>query len=128
MQAVYKETGAEGGWNGGKGPDWSVQKHFNSGKGDKGVNRAGKGQWSKTGGKKGGKGQEKGDTRDCWSRGIPGHIAATCTNGSWNGSLNAVGEDNRDICEEVHEDEDDGVCWRRARTSIGKKSPAGNQN
>ena len=30
-----------------------VQKYFNSGKGENGANRAGKGQWSKTGGKKG---------------------------------------------------------------------------
>ena len=41
-----------------------------------------RGQWSKTGGKKGGKGQEKGgkgDTRVCWSCGKTGHIAANCT-------------------------------------------------
>ena len=45
-----------------------VQKHLNSGKGEKGAIRVGKGQWSLTGGKKGGKGQEKGgkgDTRVC---------------------------------------------------------------
>ena len=47
VQAVYKGTG-KGGWNAGKGPSWSVQKYFNSGKGEKGANRAGKGQWSKT--------------------------------------------------------------------------------
>ena len=48
-------------------------------KGEKGANRAGKGQWSKTVGKTGGKGQEKGgkgDTRVCWSCGKTGHIAA----------------------------------------------------
>ena len=33
--AVYSGTGAKGGWNGGKGPSRSVQKHFNSGKGEK---------------------------------------------------------------------------------------------
>ena len=59
-QAVYMGTGAKGGWNGGKGPSWSVLKFFNSGKGETGANRAGKGQWSKTGSKKGGRGQEKG--------------------------------------------------------------------
>ena len=31
VQAVYKGTGGKGAWNGGKGPSWSVQKHFNSG-------------------------------------------------------------------------------------------------
>ena len=30
VQAVYKGTGAKGGWNGGKGPSWSVQTYFNS--------------------------------------------------------------------------------------------------
>ena len=35
VQAVYKGTGAKGGWNGGKGPCWSVQKYFNSGKDEK---------------------------------------------------------------------------------------------
>ena len=48
VQAVYQGTGGKGGWNGGKGPSWSVQIYFNSGKGEKGANRAGKGQWSKT--------------------------------------------------------------------------------
>ena len=84
------EKGARGGW--------SVQKYFNSGKGEEGVNRAGKGEWSKTGDKKGGKGQEKGgkgDARVCWSRGKTGHIAANCALGCWNGSLNAVEEDKR---------------------------------
>ena len=68
VQAVYKGTGAKGGWNGGKGPSWSVQKYFNSGKGEKGAHRAGKKHWSKTAGKTVGKGQEKdgkGDTRVC---------------------------------------------------------------
>ena len=41
------------------GPRWSVQKYFNSGKGEKGANRAGNWQWSTTGGKKGGKGRRK---------------------------------------------------------------------
>ena len=60
VQAVYKGTGAKGGWNGGKGPSSTVQKYFNSGKGEKGANRVGKGQWSMTEGKKGGKlGQRK---------------------------------------------------------------------
>ena len=110
VQAVCKGTGGKGGWNGGKGPSWSVQKYFNSGKGEKGANRAGKGQWSKTGGKKGGKGQEnggKGDTRVGWSCGKPGHIAASCVKGSWNRSLNAAEEDKGGISEEVHEDDDE---------------------
>ena len=45
----------------------------------KGAIRAGAGKWSKTGGKKGGKGQEKGvkgDARVCWSCAKTGHIAA----------------------------------------------------
>ena len=43
-----------------------------------------KGQWSKTGGKKGRKEQEKGgkgDSRVCGSCGKLGHIAANCANG-----------------------------------------------
>ena len=32
VQAVCKGTGANGGWSGGKGPSWSVQQYFNSGK------------------------------------------------------------------------------------------------
>ena len=63
----------------------------------KGANRAGKGQWSKTGGKKGGKVQQKGgkgDIRVCCS-----HTAAHLTKGSWNRSLNAVKEDEGDISE-----------------------------
>ena len=44
VQAVYKGTGAKDGWNGGEGPSWSVQKYFNSGKGEKAADRAGKGQ------------------------------------------------------------------------------------
>ena len=114
VQAVYKGTGAKGGWNGGTGRAWSVQKCFNSGKGGQGANRAGKGKWSKTRNKKGGKGQEKGgkgDTRVCWSCGKTGHVAANCTNGSLNRSLNAVEEDKGDICEEVHEDEDELHAW-----------------
>ena len=34
-KAVYKGTGGKGGWNGGQGPSWSVQKYFNSGMGEK---------------------------------------------------------------------------------------------
>ena len=34
VQALYKGTG-KGRWNGGKAPSWSVQKYFNSGKGEK---------------------------------------------------------------------------------------------
>ena len=134
VQAVYKGTGAKGGWNGGKGPSWSVQKHFNSGKGEKGANRAGKGQWSKTGGKKGGKGQEKGgkgDTRVCWSCGKTGHIAANCIKGSWNRSLNAVEktkETSVKKCMKTKMSCMRGVCWRRARMSNGRKSPARNRN
>ena len=101
-------------WNGGKGPSWSAQKHFNSGKVGRRANRAGKGQWFKTEGKEGGTGQEtggKGDTRVCWRCGKTGHIAANCTEGSWNKCLNAVEEDKGDICEEVHEDEDELRAW-----------------
>ena len=79
VQTVYKGAGPKCGWNGGEGPSWSVQKYFNSGMGEKGANRAGKGQWFKTGGKKGGKGQEKGGTGD--SHGKTGHIAANCVKG-----------------------------------------------
>ena len=96
VQAVYTGTGGKGGRNGGKGPSWSVQKYFNSGKGEKGASRAGKGKWSKIGGKKGGKGQEKGskgDTRVCRS------------------CVKAVEEDKEDISEEGHEDEDELHAW-----------------
>ena len=41
-----------------------------------------------------------------------GHIAANCTLGSWNKSLNAVEEDKGDISEEVHEDENELHAWR----------------
>ena len=50
-------------------------------------------EWSKTGGKKGVKGQErggKGHIRVCWSCGKTGHIAVKCTKETWNKSLNAV--------------------------------------
>ena len=64
VQAVYKETGAKCGWSGGKGPSWSVQKYFISGERvKKGANRGGKGQWSKTGGKK-----RRKRTRERWER------------------------------------------------------------
>ena len=106
-QAVYKGTGGKGGWNGGKGPSWSVQKYFNSGKGEKGANRAGKGRRSKTGGRK----RRKSDTRVCWSCGKPRHSAATCVKESWNRSLNAVDEDKGDTREKVHEDDDDLHAW-----------------
>ena len=33
------------------GVSWSLEKYFNSGMGETGANRAGKGQWSKNGGK-----------------------------------------------------------------------------
>ena len=86
--------------DGGKGPSWSVQKCFKSSKGEKERIVLEKEQWSKTGGKKGGKGQEKGgkgDARVCWSCGKTGHIAANCIKGGWNRSLNAVEEDKGDI-------------------------------
>ena len=51
VKAVFKGTGANGGWSGGMGPSWSVEKFFNSGKLEKRANRAGRGQWSKTRGK-----------------------------------------------------------------------------
>ena len=98
----------KGGWSGGKGPSWIVQKYFNSGKGGQGANRAGKGQWSKTGCKKGGTGQEKGgkgDTIVCW------YCGENRRQGSWNRSLNAVDEDNGDIREEVRENEDELHAW-----------------
>ena len=67
VQAVYKGTGAKGGWNGGKGPNLEcTEKLQQLARVNKGANRAGKGQWSKTRGKKGGKGQEK----DCLSRSL----------------------------------------------------------
>ena len=37
VQAMYKGAGAKRGWNGEKGPSWSVQKNINSGKGEKGA-------------------------------------------------------------------------------------------
>ena len=40
-----------------------------------------------------------------------GHIAANCTKGSWNRSLNAAEEDKGDISEEVLEDEDELHAW-----------------
>ena len=43
--------------------------------------------------------------------GKTGHIAANCTKGSWNKSLNAVEEDKGDISEEVHEDPDELHAW-----------------
>ena len=114
-QAVFKGTGAKCGLNGGKGPSWSVLTYFNSGKGENGANRAGKCQWSKTVGKKGGKGQEKGgegDARVCWSCGKTRHMAANCAKGSWIRSLNAVEEHKGDISEEVHKGGSDRV-WSR---------------
>ena len=56
------------------------------------------------------KGRRKGgkcDNRVCWTCGKTGHIAANCTKGSWNRSLDAADEDKGDISEEVHEDEDE---------------------
>ena len=114
VQAVYKGTGAKGGRNGGKGPSWSVQKYHNNGKGEKGANRAGKGQWPKTGGKEGGKGQEeggKGDIIVCWSCGENRTHCGKLHQGSWNKSLNAVEEVEGDISEEVHEDEGKLHAW-----------------
>ena len=99
LQAVYKGTGARGGWNGGHCPSWSVQKYFNSGKGEKGANRAGKGKRSKTGGKKGKREVAK----------VTSEFAGVV--GSWNKSLNAVEEDKGDISEEVHEDKNELRAW-----------------
>ena len=103
--------------------------------GEEGANRAGKGQWSRTRGKNGGKRQEKGgksDTRVCWSCGKTGHIA-NYVQGSWNRSLNAA---EGDISEEVHEDGDELHAWCLLEESeneqwqevTSKKSPARNQN
>ena len=50
----------------------------------------------------------KGSQLECTT----GHIAANCTLGSWNKSLNAVEEDKGDISEEVHEDENELHAWR----------------
>ena len=87
-----------------KGPSLSVQKYVDSGKDEKGANRAGeRDSGPKIGGKKGGKGQEKNDARVAWSCEKTGHIAANCTKESCTRSLN-VG------------------------TSNGKKSSARNQN
>ena len=94
-----------------------------------------RGQWSETGGKKGGKGQEKGDkgeTGVCWSCGKTAHIAINSTKGSWNKSLIAVEEDKGNISEEVHEDGDELHAWCLLEESDGdfngKTSPARNQN
>ena len=88
--------------------------YINSEKGEKGANRAGKGQWFKTGGKKGGKVQQKGGTGDirvCCSCGKTVHIAPHLTKGSWNRSLNAVKEDKGDISDAVSEDENELLAW-----------------
>ena len=55
VHAVCKGKGVKGGWSGGKGSSWSVQKYFNSGKSEKGASRAGQGQCSKTEARKGDK-------------------------------------------------------------------------
>ena len=49
---------------GGEGVPTGVYGHIDSEWDEKGTNRAGNGQWSKTGGKKGGKVQEKGGKGD----------------------------------------------------------------
>ena len=96
----------------------SVQKYCNSGKGEKGANRAGKGQWSKTR-EKGG----KGGTRVCWSCGKTGHTAANCVKSGWNRSLNVVEEDTGDISEEVREDEDELHAWCLLEESENEQWP-----
>ena len=53
--------------------------------------------------------------------GKTGHIAANCTKGSWNKSLNAVEEDKGDISEEVHEDEDELLAWCLLEESGGEQ-------
>ena len=111
LQAVYKGTGGKGGRNGEKGPSWSVQKHFHSGKGEKGANRAGQGHGPRPEARKEEKGKRKGDIRVCWSCGPLGHIAANCVKGSWNRSLNAAEEDKGDTGEEVREDDDELRAW-----------------
>ena len=129
VQAVYKGTGGKGGWNGGKGPSWSVQKYFNSGKGEKRSESCWKGTVvQNTGGKKGGKGQEKGgkgDTRVCWSCGKLGHITANCVKGSWSRSVNGVEEDKGGISEEVQEDDDESEHeqWQEVVSKTSKLKP-----
>ena len=79
--------------------------------GEERANRAGKGQWSKIGGKKGGTGQKRhfgqGGTGVCENKIHCGKL----TNWTWNKSLNDVEEDKGDISEEVHEDEDELHAW-----------------
>ena len=95
-----------------KGPSLSVQKYVDSGKDEKGANRAGeRDSGPNIGGKKGGKGQEKGDARAAWSCEKTGHIAANGTKESCTRSLNVAEEDEGDISEEVHEDEDELHAW-----------------
>ena len=118
VQAVCKGIGAKGGWNEVKErvPTGVYRNTSTAAKGEKGANRGGKEQWSQTGGKKGGKGQEKGgkgDSRVCWNCGKTGHLAANCTN------LNAVDEDKGDISEEVREHEDSHkLCSSMAASEI----------
>ena len=52
---------------------------------------------------------------------VSGHIAANCTKGSWNWSLNAVDEDKGDISEEVHEDEDELHAWCLLEESVNEQ-------
>ena len=114
VQAVYKGTGGKGGWNGGKGPSWSVQKYFTSpaAKAKKARIVLERDSGPRREARKEEKGQEKGGNghiRVCCSCGEPGHIAASCVKGSWNRSLNAVEEDKGDISQEVREG-GDGLC------------------
>ena len=111
VQTVHKGTGAKGGWSAGKGPRWSVHKLLQQWNGwEKGGDRAGKGQWSKTGGKKGGKGKgkvAKVTPKFAGAAGKQDTLRQNCTKGIWNRSPNAVDEDKGDISEEVREDEDE---------------------
>ena len=85
VQAVYRGSG-------GKGPSWSVQKYFNSGKGEKKSESCWKGTVVRE--RRQG-GREKGTSEFVGVVGKTGHIAANCVKVSWNRSLNVAEEDTR---------------------------------
>ena len=63
VQAGYKGAGAKGGWNGAKAPVGAYRGTSTEAEVQKGANRAGKGQWSRMGGQKGGT-----RAREWWQR------------------------------------------------------------
>ena len=113
-QPVYKGTGAKGGWSGGKVPLGACRSTSTA----EMVKKLRILLEMDSGPRAEARKEEK-DQRKVAKVRKTGHIAAICTKGSWNRSLNAVGEDKGDISEEVREN---------ARTSSGKKPPARNQN